>query len=79
MEQTHKTNKQNKPMVCDITRITTTEPFIFVRKGNYFRDFVIHNSHIILVSYPEMLIKHIINIYFIIMKQLINVLKKKSS
>ena len=65
MEQTHKTNQQNTPMVCDITRITTIEPFIFVCKGNYFRDFFIHNSHIILVSYPEMLIKPIINKYFL--------------
>ena len=43
-------------MVCDITSITTTEPFIFVCKSDYFRDFFINNSHIILVSYPEMLI-----------------------
>ena len=54
-------------MVCDITRITTTEPFIFVCKGDYFRDFFKNNSHIILVSYPEMLIKHIINIYFLLL------------
>ena len=33
-------------------------------KGDYFRDFFINNFHIILVSYPKMLIKHIINIYF---------------
>ena len=53
-------------MVCDITRITT-EPFIFVCKGDYFRDFFINNSHMILVSYPKMLIKHIINIYFLLL------------